>query len=102
MPAKPVFICLLSFWALSIIGSPVAWLYQSRDNIAISLNNAEEESGKTVKVDPLEEKLILYGSLGPENDWLTGNRELPFKDQVVASDFFGEIVLPPPECPLLA
>lgn len=97
MPSKPLLLAMLGLWALSIIGSPIAWLYQSDENIALSINTSEEESGKTVKLDPLEEKLILERTFSFEHNWKADALGRPFPHPFANSDFFGEIVLPPPE-----
>lgn len=97
MPSKPLLLAMLGLWALSIIGSPIAWLYQSDENIALSINTSEEESGKTVKVDLLEEKLIPVRAFNFVHIWKADALARPFRHPFATSDFFGEIVLPPPE-----
>lgn len=102
MPSKPFLIAILGFWALSIIGSPLAWLYQSEETIAITMNTAEEESGKTVKVDPLEEKLIIHNLMPYCENWAFSVPRPGFGSTNNESDFIGEILLPPPEAGRLA
>lgn len=102
MPSKPLLIGILSFWALSIIGSPLAWLCQSEETIAITMNSAEEESGKTVKVDPLEEKLIIHKLMPYCENWAFSAPLPGFGSTCSESDFIGEILLPPPEAQLFS
>ena len=97
MPAKPILFGLLTFWALSIIGSPLAWACQSEDALAITMNAAEEESGKTVKVDPLEEKLMLQCALPSAGSVDHPLPRTTFLPPHRIADFIGEILLPPPK-----
>ncbi|MBC2838052.1 hypothetical protein [Robiginitalea sp. SC105] len=97
MRSKHLLVGLLSFWALSIVGSPLAWLCQSEDTIAIALNPAEEESGKTFKLDPLEEKLIVHTSIPFDSGKASPEKDPAFRPTPALSDFIGEILLPPPK-----
>lgn len=97
MSSKTLLVGILGFWALSIIGSPIAWLYQSDENIAITLNTAEEETGKTAKADPLGEKLISQNRIPLDNSWAAELAEPSRTAALNLTDFYAEVHLPPPE-----
>ncbi len=98
MKVKLLHICVLHFWALSLIAAPMALLFMPDDNVVLTLNNAcEEETGETDLPGPIQEKLIVLIQV-PDFCQVTADRsEVPAAHPFVVRDFICDVVLPPPE-----
>lgn len=102
MKVKLLHICVLHFWALSLIASPMAFLFMPDDNVVLTLNNAcEEEAGETDLPGPIQEKLIVPQQV-PDLCHDTADRsEIPAIRPFAIRDFICDVILPPPEGRLL-
>lgn len=98
MKGRLLYVCILHFWALSLIASPLAMLFMP-DEMALTFNNtaAEEESGESDLPCPIQEKFIVPLQ-APDFCLDTADRsEAPANHPFALRDFVSDVVLPPPE-----
>jgi len=97
MKVRLLHVCILFFWALSLVAAPLAVLCLE-DEVVLTLNNsAEEESGESDPIGPLNEKLLTSCQLPEFGSWAATRGETPAIRPEAPADFVSDVVLPPPE-----
>ncbi len=90
--------CILLFWALSLVASPLALLYLQDEVVVLSLNSSgEEEPGEPGSFDTLQEKMF-FSCQEPLAAFMSFDRsESPQSPPWAHHNHVCEILLPPPE-----
>lgn len=102
MKANSLHSCILLFWALTLMASPLSRLCLPDDNAAIALSSAcEEEAGELFKPGADPEILMLPFGLPCFDSWSLGRSAPPAFLTAATKDFVCDVVLPPPKGGLL-
>lgn len=95
---KRIYSCILLFWALSLVASPLALLYMQDENVVLSLSSSgEEETGESGTFDTLQEKIIYEDPVHVAAHLALVKREAPRSCERLHRNHVCEILLPPPE-----
>ena len=98
MKSKLLHICLLHFWALSLVGTPVAQFFMPDDQAMLAFNNAgEEESGETDPPTPMQDKFVVPCLLPDLISYASARNDNPASCPMASKDFVCEVVVPPPK-----
>lgn len=102
MKVKLRHICILAFWAVTLIASPVSLLCLPDEDVSFILSNAsDEEAGEPFKAGPDVEILFAPLRLPSFASWNPGRAETPAVRPATSKDIVCDVVLPPPEGRLL-
>ncbi len=102
MKVKLRHICMLAFWALTLIASPLSLLCIPDESISFTLSNtSEEEAGETFQAGPDAEILMAPFRLPCFASWKPVRTETPAARPAASNDIVCDVVLPPPEGRLL-
>ena len=98
MKAKLLHICLLHFWALSLVGSPLIQIFMPDDQATLTFSNTgEEESGETDLPNPFQDKFVVTCLLPDFKPYASARAENPASSSMAPKDFVCEVVVPPPQ-----
>ncbi len=97
MKSRFLVTCLLWVWVFAVSAPSILYIATEDASLIISLNASEEEPGEGEKKGSTEEFLVPEESMQFCLGYVFRDRSLPRTSTPKAPEFFGEIILPPPE-----